>query len=106
MTKRSSHMPTLTNIAMMNSSAGVRPHALRIQSNCGVTMLQRISDPVEWPVRAGHAVLDHEPLVLVAAVPAEERLHARSRRPTIRPVASMTLPMFSRCRIVMKSSRS
>ena len=42
MTKRSSHMPTLTNIAVMNSITGeVRKRLIHI--NCGASPLQTMS---------------------------------------------------------------
>ncbi len=42
MMKRSSHMPTLTNIEMMKSQSGdVR--TFRIHRSCGTTALHRIS---------------------------------------------------------------
>ena len=41
-TKRSSHIPTLTTIAMANSGSGL-VRTLLIHRNCGMTMLERIS---------------------------------------------------------------
>ncbi len=74
MTKRSSHMPTLTNIATTNSAAGLErtrlePEHLRHDH---VAEDQR---PVHARVRAREAVRHHELLVRVAAVPGHEGLH-------------------------------
>ena len=66
--------------------------------------LQKISAQYDHAYGPGHAVDDHELLVLVARCTSRRTLPSRSRRTTISPVASMTFAMFSRCRIVMKSS--
>ena len=59
MTKRSSHMPTLTTSETMNSRIGLT-RTLRNQSNCGITTLTEISSQYDQRVRAHHAVPDHE----------------------------------------------
>ena len=67
MTNRSSHIPTLMNIAM-TQRAQTFERTCRNQRSCGTTMLQRIRSQYWTAYGPVEAVQDHEPLELVAAV--------------------------------------
>ena len=80
MTKRSSHMPTLTNIAVMKSHAragaeALEPHQLRRQA---VADDEASSTSSSTGPRS--AVRQHEALEDVAAVAAEEGFHGVASR--------------------------
>ena len=100
MTKRSSHMPMLTRIDDDEQHRHAASGRCLNQNSCGMTTLQQIIAQYDQRVRTesrGSMNMNRSyALPLYQAMKSFDR-RSRSRRSS--PVASMTLAMFSRCRI-------
>src|SRR5450759_2833073 len=102
-TKRSSHMPTLTTIATRLRQR-VHFRTFRNHRDCGVMMLQKMS--VQYLYQYGPFIRFQimNPSYLFPLYQPKKASDTYPY-PTMSAVTSVTFPMFSRWRIVMKPSR-